>query len=239
MHLCWAGVCYTCSAVITPKFWNEPVLLRRFFLTCSWISDNIFSNCLLCVTLCDGMGDTMVMSKICATAVRLCAVRWINLRHLASVMLTCRPMFFCFMPSLKRSIHLRRDVPLGRDPSIWVFNTDFTTLSSSLRCTWPNHDSRFFMRKVLIGFMRVFSRMTTFLTWSFLVFPCIHLSIFISVVLITFSYRPTFPTSMFPTIRHCGSNCCFIDRVLQYKFWDFLVADDTWHFVPSIPSLKL
>ena len=36
-----------------------------------------------------------------------------------------------------------------------------------------------------------------------------------------------FPT--FPTIRHCESNCCFVDLVLQY-FWDFLVADETGHF---------
>ena len=84
----------------------------------------------------------------------------------------------------KKNISL--SLPLGRDLSIRVFRTDFATLSSSLRCTWPNHDSRFFIRKVFIGFMCAFSCMIKFLMWSFLVFPCIHLSIFISVVFIWF-----------------------------------------------------
>ena len=36
-------------------------------------------------------------------------------------------------------------------------------------------------------------------------FCCVHL------VLLALSYRPTFPA-----ICHCGSNCCFVDLVLQY-----------------------
>ena len=46
-------------------------------------------------------------------------------------------------------------------------------------------------------------------------FCCVH------PVLPTFSYRPTFLT-----ICHCGSNCCFVDLVIQY-IWEFLVAYDT------------
>ena len=44
-------------------------------------------------------------------------------------------MLFFFMSSFNRSIHLSLGLPLGRDPSIRVFRTDFATLSSSLRCT--------------------------------------------------------------------------------------------------------
>ena len=62
-------------------------------------------------------------------------------------------MLFFFMSSFNRSIHLSSGLQLWRDPSIRVFRTYFATLSSSLRCTCPNDDSRFFMRKVLIGFM--------------------------------------------------------------------------------------
>ena len=83
-------------------------------------------------------------------------------------------VLFCFMSSLRRSIHLSLGLPLGRHPSIWVFSTNFATLSSSLRSTWPNHDSRFFMRKVFTGFMSACSWMVTFPMWSFLVFPCIQ-----------------------------------------------------------------
>ena len=76
--------------------------------------------------------------------------------------------------------------PTGKDPSIRVISTDFATLSSSLRCTCPKHDSRFFTRKVFIGFMCAFSRMITFLVWYCLICPCIHIRIFISVVFIWF-----------------------------------------------------
>ena len=92
-------------------------------------------------------------------------------------------MLFFFMSSFNRSIHLSLGLPL---PSIRVFRTYFATLSSSLRCTLPNHDSRFFIRKVFIGFMCAFSRMVTFLMWCFLVLHCIHLIIFMSVVFIWF-----------------------------------------------------
>ena len=95
-------------------------------------------------------------------------------------------MLFFFMSSFNRSIHLSLGLPLGRDPSIRVFRTYFATLSSSLRCTWPNRDSRFFTRKVFIGCMYAFSRMITFLMWYFLVFHCIHLSILIYAVFIWF-----------------------------------------------------
>ncbi len=77
-------------------------------------------------------------------------------------------ILFFFMSSFNRSIHLSLGLPLGQDPSIRVFRTYFAMLSSSLRCTWPNHDSRFFIRKVFIGFICAFSRMITFLMWYFL-----------------------------------------------------------------------
>ena len=49
---------------------------------------------------------------------------------------TDNPIYFS-STSFRRSIHLSLGLPLGRDPSMWVFSTDFATLSSSLRCTWP------------------------------------------------------------------------------------------------------
>ena len=55
-------------------------------------------------------------------------------------------------------------------------------------------------------------------------FCCIYPS------LITFPYRPTFPS-----ICHCRSNCRFIYLVLQC-FRDLFVTDDTRHFAPPIPA---
>ena len=57
-----------------------------------------------------------------------------------------RTLFF-IISSFKRSIHLNVGLPLGRDPSISVFSTDFAKLSSSLLCTCPNHGSIFFVNK--------------------------------------------------------------------------------------------
>ena len=82
---------------------------------------------------------------------------------------------------------------IGPSTSVWVFLWGgirrFEYLEQTLQCCHrlcAAHDrtmtlSRFFIRKVFIGFMCAFSRMLTFLMWSFLVFPCIHLTIFISV----------------------------------------------------------
>ena len=54
---------------------------------------------------------------------------------------------------------------------------------------------------------------------SFSLYPSQHIHFCcVNLVLFTFSYRPTFPT----IICHCGSNCRFVDIVLQY-FWDVLV----------------
>ena len=52
----------------------------------------------------------------------------------------------------------------------------------------------------------------------FSLYPSQHCHLYcVLLVLLTFPYRPTFCTEC-----HCGSNCCFIDLVLQY-FWDFSV----------------
>ena len=93
-------------------------------------------------------------------------------------------MLFSFISCFILSIHLSLGLPLGRDPGTWVARTYFAILCSSLLWTWPNQDNRFFVRKVFIGCTWAFSRMVVFLIWSFLVFPCIHLNIFISVVFI-------------------------------------------------------
>ena len=93
-------------------------------------------------------------------------------------------MLFSFISCFILSIHLSLGLPLGRDPGTWVARTYFAILCSSLLWTWPNQDNRFFVRKVFIGCTWAFSRMVVFIIWSFLVFPCIHLNIFISVVFI-------------------------------------------------------
>ena len=93
-------------------------------------------------------------------------------------------MLFSFISCFILSIHLSLGLPLGRDPGTWVARTYFAILCSSLLWTWPNQDNRFFVRKVFIGYTWAFSRMVVFLIWSFLVFPCIHLNIFIYVVFI-------------------------------------------------------
>ena len=93
-------------------------------------------------------------------------------------------MLFSFISCFILSIHLSLGLPLGRDPGTWVARTYFAILCSSLLWTWPNQDNRFFVRKVFIGCTWAFSRMVVFVIWSFLVFPCIHLNIFISVVFI-------------------------------------------------------
>ena len=93
-------------------------------------------------------------------------------------------MLFSFISCFILSIHLSLGLPLGRDPGTWVARTYFAILCSSLLWTWPNQDNRFFVRKVFIACTWAFSRMVVFLIWSFLVFPCIHLNIFIYVVFI-------------------------------------------------------
>ena len=110
-------------------------------------------------------------------------------------------MLFFFMSSFNRSIHLSLGLPLGRDPSIWVFRKDFAMLSSSLRCTWPNHDSRFFIRKVFIGFMCTFSQMVTFLIHHFLThYKCKFPQRFTSICLSCISFSLKFPCVLTITV---------------------------------------
>ena len=71
---------------------------------------------------------------------------------------------------------------------------------------------------------------SSFLMWYFLGFDCIHISIFISVLVIRFCSH-----FISPNMPHHVSL-----RVLLLFYrscsWGFLVADDTWHFAPPIPS---
>ena len=68
-------------------------------------------------------------------------------------------------------------------------NSDIIWLRSHLReinqtrsIMWPYHLSRLFLRIIAIGSMLASLQMSSFLMWSFLVLPLVHLTILISVV---------------------------------------------------------
>ena len=80
------------------------------------------------------------------------------------------------------SSHLIFGRLLGRVPVTVILNVLLVMWVSSLRIICPYHDSRFWVRVDLIGVTLAIPLMVSFLILSFLVFPWLHLIIFISVV---------------------------------------------------------
>ena len=81
------------------------------------------------------------------------------------------------------SVHPPQSGPSTRYPTFIVV-TCFATFVSSLFITWPNHERRFWATYVVIGLTIASLLNFSFLIRSFLVLPWIHLSIFISVIIV-------------------------------------------------------
>ena len=83
------------------------------------------------------------------------------------------------------SVHRPQSGPSTRYlPSTFIVVTCFATFVSSLLITWPYHERRFWATYVVIGLTIASLLNFSFLIRSFLVLPWIHLSIFISVIIV-------------------------------------------------------
>ena len=105
--------------------------------------------------------------------------------------------FFGYYPSLPP--YLPPSLPFGR-PLVLLLETfslsDFAQMWVGSRLKqWPNHFSLLFSRKVSTGFTCASFPISSFLRWSNLVFPLVHLSILISTEFSLFS-------SFFFTAQH-------------------------------------
>ena len=80
------------------------------------------------------------------------------------------------------SSHLVFRRRLGLVPVTFILCMLLVMWVSSLRITWPYHDNRFCVKTDLIGVTFAIPPMVSILILSFLVFPWLHLSIFIYVV---------------------------------------------------------
>ena len=104
-------------------------------------------------------------------------------------------IWFLAISSFTRSRHLSFGLPRFLFPSTSICNIFLVASSLSLLCTWPNHLNLFSLRSSAIGYMCASFQMSTFLTWSSLVFPLAHRSMRISVVC-------NFLSSFFLTAQH-------------------------------------
>ena len=118
-------------------------------------------------------------------------------------------IWFLAISSFTRSRHLSFGLPRFLFPSTSICNIFLVASSLSLLCTCPNHLNLFSQRNSAIGYMCTYLllkinlltyllasfQMSTFLTWSSLVFPLAHRSMRISVVCI-------FLSSFFLTAKH-------------------------------------
>ena len=103
--------------------------------------------------------------------------------------------WYFFMSPLILSLHLFFGRPLVLLPETSSLS-DFAQMWVGSRLKqWPNHFSLLFSRKVSTGFTCVSFLMSSFLRWSNLVFPLVHLSILISTEFSLFS-------SFFFTAQH-------------------------------------
>ena len=103
--------------------------------------------------------------------------------------------WYFFMSPLILSLHLFFGRPLVVLPETSSLS-DFAQMWVGSRLKqWPNHFSLLFSRKVSTGFTCASFLMSSFLRWSNLVFPLVHLSILISTEFSLFS-------SFFFTAQH-------------------------------------
>ena len=90
-------------------------------------------------------------------------------------------IWFLAISSFTRSRHLSFGLPRFRFPSTVICNIFLVASSLSRLCTCPNHLNLFSLRNSAFGYMCVSFQMSTFLTWSTLVFPLAHRNMRISV----------------------------------------------------------
>ena len=119
-----------------------------------------------------------------------------TLRSVQVRMMTCQ----CLRSSaisvvISRYRHLSFGLPRFLFPSTVICNIFLVASSLSRLCTCPNHLNLFSLRNTAIGYMCASFQMSTFLTWSSLVFPLAHRSMRISVV-------RNFLSSFFLTAQH-------------------------------------
>ena len=145
-------------------------------------------------------------------------------------------IWFLAISSLTRSRHLSFGRPRFRFPSTVICKIFLVASSLSLLWTCPNHLSLFSLRNSAIGYMRASFQMSTFLTWSSLVFPLAHRSMRISVVC-------NFLSSFFLTAQHSApytmAGCNLYSRLVHFVFqlcWYVPVAHHTSSFPPFWPG---
>ena len=125
-----------------------------------------------------------------------------TLRSVPARIMTCQCLRFCHLSRhlvsdhivFTRSRHPSFGLPRFLFPSTSICNIFLVASSLFLLCTCPNHLNLFFLRNSVIGYTCASLQMSTFLTWSSLVFPLGHRSMRISVVCnFLSSFRNTSP----------------------------------------------
>ena len=148
---------------------------------------NCFRKCARCVECCQysvldaDVSFSFSPSHLSASTLRIVPARIMTCQCLRSSAISV-VIWFLAISSFTRSRRLSFGLPRFLFPSTSICNIFLVASSLSLLCTWPNHINLFSLRNSAIGYMCASFQMSTFLTWSILVFPLAHRSMRISVV---------------------------------------------------------
>ena len=146
------------------------------------------------ISLQDLPSAILLSAHLSASTRRSVPARIITCQRLRSSAISVVTWFLA-ISSFTRSRHLSFGLPRFLFPSTSICNIFLVASSLSLLCTCPNHLNLFSLRNSAIGYMCASFQMSTFLTWSSLVFPLAHGSMRISVVC-------NFLSSFFLTAQH-------------------------------------
>ena len=172
------------------------------------------------------------MSHLYASTLRSVPARIMTCQCLRSSAISVVTWFLA-ISSFTRSRHLSFGLPRFLFPSTVICNIFLVASYLSLLCTCPNHLNLFSLRNSAIGYMCASFQMSTFLTWSSVVFPLAHHSMRISVVCNFLSSFFNCPT--FCTIHHGR----FYSRLVHFVFqlcWYVPVAHHPSSFPPLWPG---
>ena len=170
----------------------------------------------LCFTMQCGI-SSFSPSHLSASTLRSVPARIMTCQCLRSSAISV-VIWFLAISTFTRSRHLSIGLPRFLFPSTVICNIFLVASSLSLLCTCPNHLNLFSLRNSAIGYICASFQMSTFLTWSSLVFPLAHRGMRISVVC-------NFLSSFF----RCGISFEFINfcktcQVICAKYVSFFIA---------------
>ena len=160
-------------------------------------------------------------STLCSVSARIMTCQCLRSSAISVV------ISFLAISSFARSRHLSCGLPRVLFPSTVICNICLLELSFSRLCTCPNHLNLFSVRNSVIGYMCASFQMSTFLTWSSLVFRLAHRSMCISVVC-------NFLCSFFLTAQHSAPYTMAGFIAVLYNLSFNFVGMFLSHFTPLV-----